>query len=173
MQCIECSEPTKTRSRRCVVHARIRQSAMAEARKAKRVASGLCKKCGRTKPLEGKRFCLPCNEKHKVQSRTQKRRTWLRVIAGYGGKCVCCGEANPLFLTLDHVNGDGTKHRRELVWKARTFKHKPGTFPSTMHFWVLKNGFPPILQLMCFNCNCGRARNGGICPHRVGAAALS
>lgn len=21
-------------------------------------------------------------------------------------------------------------------------------------------------QLLCFNCNCGRHRNGGVCPHK-------
>jgi hypothetical protein len=31
----------------------------------------------------------------------------------YGGfRCACCGEAEPLFLSLDHVNNDGAAHRK-------------------------------------------------------------
>ena len=26
---------------------------------------------------------------------------------------------------------------------------------------------PDTIQILCFNCNCGRARNGGICPHET------
>jgi hypothetical protein len=29
-----------------------------------------------------------------------------------------------------------------------------------------RDRFPnDVLRLLCFNCNCGRAKNGGICPH--------
>lgn len=34
-----------------------------------------------------------------------------------------------------------------------------------MYRWAILNGFPDELQLLCFNCNCGRQRNGGVCPH--------
>ena len=36
----------------------------------------------------------------------------LKVIKGYGGKCVCCSEDNEGFLTLDHTNNNGREERK-------------------------------------------------------------
>jgi hypothetical protein len=30
---------------------------------------------------------------------------------------------------------------------------------------IIKNNFPPEFQILCFNCNLGRSRSGGVCPH--------
>jgi hypothetical protein len=29
-----------------------------------------------------------------------------------------------------------------------------------------KNNFPRGYRILCYNCNCGRALNNGICPHK-------
>ena len=94
-------------------------------------------------------------EKDKIYGKRYRTKLREEVIAAYGGKCVCppCGESNVGFLTLDHVNGDGAQHRKIL-------KRKAGIF-----IWARENGYPPVLQVMCYNCNCGRATNGGQCPH--------
>lgn len=78
-------------------------------------------------------------------------------IDSYGGKCICCGELEYKFLTFDHCNNDGSKHRKEI-----------GSV-STRHFvdWIIKNNFPITIQLLCYNCNCGKAYNKGICPHKM------
>lgn len=76
-------------------------------------------------------------------------------IAAYGGRCACCSESEPKFLDLDHVNGNGAKHRREL-----------GNNQQVILF-LKRSGWPKQgYQLLCCNCNQGRARNGGICPHK-------
>lgn len=32
--------------------------------------------------------------------------------------------------------------------------------------WLRKHSYPKgNFRLLCFNCNCGRELNGGICPH--------
>src|SRR3990172_5963982 len=36
------------------------------------------------------------------------------VLDHYGGACACCGETTLEFLSLDHKNGGGTKHRNEI-----------------------------------------------------------
>src|SRR6266852_8334175 len=48
------------------------------------------------------------------QCRNWREKLRKRVLAAYGGKCVCCGETEDSFLSIDHIDGDGNKHRREL-----------------------------------------------------------
>lgn len=83
--------------------------------------------------------------------------------AAYGGyRCVCCGETTPLFLTLDHIHGNGRRHLRELGLKDT----------RKMYRWIIRNDFPSdLFQVLCYNCNSGRYRNGGVCPHKEMATA--
>ena len=74
------------------------------------------------------------------------------VLAAYGNSCTCCGEARPVFLTIDHIDGGGTAHRKKL-----------GGSGTTMTRWLLKNECPRGFQVMCFNCNNAKFRGG--CPH--------
>jgi hypothetical protein len=79
----------------------------------------------------------------------------LRVIEGYGGKCFCCGENKWEFLTIDHKNGNGADHRK-----------KTGLVSNKLYLFLIRTNFPKDdYQLLCFNCNCARAHNNGICPH--------
>lgn len=32
---------------------------------------------------------------------------------------------------------------------------------------IIAAGFPAEYQILCFNCNIGRSRNGGRCPHAM------
>ena len=91
------------------------------------------------------------------RSRNAARRYRLEAIEAYGGACVCCGETTPQFLTLDHPDGGGKEYRRE---------NKNGK----LALWAKKNGYPSSLRLLCWNCNCGRELNGGICPHQQSPA---
>jgi hypothetical protein len=72
----------------------------------------------------------------------------------YGNKCNCCGENNIKFLSIDHINNDGYKER-----KGR------GGSSDQIHRNIIKNNFPDTYQILCFNCNLGKARNNGVCPH--------
>jgi hypothetical protein len=89
-----------------------------------------------------------------------RRRCRRKVLEHYGKVCACCGEAEERFLTVDHINNDGYIHRRKVDGK-RTI------IGSCMTAWLVKNNFPEGFQILCFNCNLGRAANGGICPHKV------
>jgi hypothetical protein len=128
----------------------------------------LCKKCKKDSSADrykANRASILKNNKlwkteNKAIYRSQQRDYRLKIARGrraivleaYGGECVCCGEDEPLFLTLDHVDGKGCDHRRELG-------------VTDMWLWAFHQGFPKILQLLCMNCNMGRHRNGGVCPH--------
>ena len=78
------------------------------------------------------------------------------VFAADGGYvCACCGEKISTFLTIDHIHGCGREQRKE---------HGLG---GSFYSWLRRKGFPPGFQVLCFNCNLGRAKNGGICPHQA------
>ena len=78
------------------------------------------------------------------------------VLKHYGGKCRCCGEDDIRFLTIDHKDGKGTQHRKQLGVKAG----------PPFYSWLIKNNFPLQYAVLCCNCNWGRFLNGGICPHK-------
>jgi hypothetical protein len=79
------------------------------------------------------------------------------MIEAYGAKCACCGESEPLFLDLDHIHNDGADHRREF-----------GRDRIAILQSLREQGWPrDNVQLLCCNCNQGKARNGGICPHHT------
>jgi len=109
--------------------------------------------------------CQECKEKldkyQKVQHRRRNKVCIEKVkdivFVHYGKFCACCKCTESVFLTLDHVNNDGAKHRKEI-----------GTGNQALYRWVIKNNFPDSIQVLCFNCNCGKAKNKGICPHKVG-----
>jgi len=50
-------------------------------------------------------------EKHRHKLKYQKYKTIL--YKELGDKCVCCGERDWMFLSVDHVNNDGWKIRKE------------------------------------------------------------
>lgn len=77
------------------------------------------------------------------------------MITAFGGCCACCGEAESLFLELDHIHNDGAAHRREFGNQLQII------------IWLKANGWPrDRFQLLCANCNQGKNRNGGVCPHK-------
>jgi hypothetical protein len=82
----------------------------------------------------------------------------VRVLKLYGGcRCACCGETEIIFLTLDHVKNDGKVRR-----KAR---------PSGFAWYLRLLRLPEKgLQVLCYNCNIGKHKNGGVCPHVKRAA---
>lgn len=93
-------------------------------------------------------------------NRKRGRDYWAKLkhstILAYGGYvCACCGEKEPKFLTLDHVNNDGAKHREEI-----------GNRGAGIYKWLRDKGYPPGFQILCMNCNHGKALNNGICPHK-------
>jgi hypothetical protein len=62
------------------------------------------------------------------------------VLDHYGRSCACCGGAR--FLGVDHINGDGRKHRAEI-----------GMGSSHLYRWLIANGFPEGFQVLCNRCN--------------------
>ena len=96
-------------------------------------------------------------EKNSQYSKFYHLRVRYGVLAHYTNgciRCMCCGETNIGFLTIDHTNG-GDKHRKEIGIGGG----------SQMYKWLKDHQYPSGFQVLCYNCNCGRQTNGGSCPH--------
>lgn len=118
-----------------------------------RVKNGLCGSCGKP-ALKGYKACQKCKDKSSRLKIESAKKLYAEIIQNYGGMCACCKESNPMFLTIDHINNDGKQHRLEIGAGGRFYR------------WLRKNGFPKEgLQLYCYNCNYGKQRNKGVCPH--------
>jgi len=122
---------------------------------------GPCKSCA---TLATKEWLSKPGNAEKAFQQARRWREELKVIVykHYGNKCVCCGETNTWFLTLDHINNDGYKERLRPFPGANRKKNISRGF----YRHLIDSGFPVDLQLMCYNCNCGKQRNFGTCPHQ-------
>lgn len=144
------------------------------------MATRVCSKCGEAKPATQEFFyreskynpavrlaaqCKICRDKTihawNVKNRDRKRRVskeWFArlkagVIQAYGGRCACCGETIPEFLTLEHLRRDGKAHRRSVAYVYLDLKRR---------------GYPQDdYTLLCWNCN-EAVRWGDQCPHQIG-----
>jgi hypothetical protein len=96
------------------------------------------------------RYCREHPEKYKGY----RRKTKIEVLQHYGGSCACCAEATLDFLTIDHVEGGGTKHRESIK-----------RYGAAFYTWLKQNNFPEGFRVLCWNCNCAM-RFTGVCPHR-------
>ena len=134
----------------------------------------LCARCGEIKPYAefhirnraNRKYqskCKSCcrfmretayGDKERIRSRQRWTEIIGEVVTAYGGRCECCGESEPLFLEIDHINGGGRKHTAS-IGRGKFYR------------WLKQNNFPKDgLRLLCANCNRGRWRNGGTCPHK-------
>jgi hypothetical protein len=153
------SAPSKKRIRSEESKAKARAHACEVRLRRKR--EGLCAACGHRVPLAGRTLCEPCVIQQIEAGRKTLAKLREEVIQAYGGpRCMCCGETERAFLCIDHVNGGGYQHRKEI-----------GT--GSFYRWLRKNGFPTGFQVLCFNCNMGKLLNGGVCPHQARATQPS
>ena len=100
--------------------------------------------------IEHKDEILARNRAYKI-SHPEKRKRWavqwknkvkLEVIAHYSDKtmaCADCGFDDIRALTIDHINGGGSQHRKRI-----NGYHIPA--------WLRKNGYPEGYQVLCMNC---------------------
>ena len=125
-----------------------------------------CRDCGSSgQPHHSLGLCQTCyhrqwryKDPERITQKARRYRDKLRyeVLSAYGGappRCACCGEEYIEFLQIDHINGDGKKHRK-------------GLDGSDFYVGLRKRGFPKGLGLrvLCSNCNFARGHYG-YCPH--------
>lgn len=134
-------------------------------------AAGLCTQCGKNAAISSQRHCEPCHSLILKRAKAYRiadparqaeyRKTFFRAIkdrayAILGEVCSCCGEQDRRFLTLDHVHNDGYKDKK-----------RRQNLTYLMYREVAVDGVVGKYQILCWNCNCGKRVNGGICPHQT------
>ena len=96
------------------------------------------------------------------KARAKRVRIKDAVFGAYGGYCcVCCGETERAFLTLDHLHNDGATFRRD-TFGARTYAG------YRTYAWLHVHQYPAGYQVLCMNCQFGKRMNHGVCPHQQG-----
>jgi len=108
------------------------------------------------------KLCHVCKKCRSVWGKTYRKKLKIEIFNAYGGPvCKCCNEKEICFLSLDHVNNDGAKERKEL------FKNNHG---GSYHLYekLKQKCFPDKnrYQVLCMNCQWGKKNNFGICPHQ-------
>lgn len=101
--------------------------------------------------------CKKCASKIRTEKRkARNRRDKHNALCAYGGtppRCACCQDTHYEFMTIDHINGGGNKHRKELgQWGGRLFR------------WLRDEGWPSGFRVLCINCNWAIGVFG-YCPH--------
>lgn len=104
----------------------------------KRKAAGLCIFCDQKAVTET--LCVDCREKHRLYSQERNDELRQAVLTAYGPECAKCGEDDESLLQVDHKNGGGNEHRREIG-------------QSNLYLWLRQNGFPKGFQILCASCN--------------------
>lgn len=102
-----------------------------------------------------KKHILNLNPVIFLQAKEYRVKLKTTVYDHYGNKCSCCNKTDIDILSIDHINGGGLKHTKKVGGRGAVF-----------YRWIIKNNFPTDLQLLCRNCNVGKHRNHGVCPHK-------
>lgn len=189
--CSKCGAEPALPGRRWGATCTMNNRAWRTARFARRKAAGCCGQCGQPVEDNRHVICARCRARHqrweaqqdaaywrkvrarererrqrqrdrlRAQARERRRQLKLEVLQAYGGRCVCCGETQPEFLTLDHIHGDGKAHRERMGMRSGT----------RFYALVKAEGFPDYLQLLCYNCNIAKG-TGDRCPHAHDLSSL-
>lgn len=102
----------------------------------------------RKKENEGRRGTrTEYNRSEHSKGLRKKQRLRLKIeVMGYyctGGIRCKCGYKDIRALSIDHIDGGGNRHRKEL-------KEVHGS--TKMYQWLKNNGYPPGFQVLCMNC---------------------
>jgi hypothetical protein len=89
-------------------------------------------------------------EQNRAKAGAYYARLRAKVLDRYGTACACCGGTDRL--GIDHIDGNGGEHRKELFGSQRAGIH--------MYLWLQRNGFPDGYQTLCYWCNRSKGKGG-------------
>ena len=93
-------------------------------------------------------------EDYNAKNRARAKKYKLQAFVLLGSKCARCGIADSRVLQIDHVNGGGSREKKEI-----------GHGSCLMYLRVLKT--PELFQLLCANCNWIKRVETKECGHIV------
>ena len=98
-------------------------------------------------------------QRHIDSRNRETKRVKVSAFNAYGGCiCACCSETILAMLTIDHIDSNGGAHRKELFGNSQRGGYE-------FYRWLKKHKYPKGYRVLCYNCNVGAYRNGGVCPH--------
>lgn len=135
-----------------------------------------CRKCEKELPIGQFRIrranggglhidnaCKSCHGKSEYASLR------VQMFDAMGWKCACCGETNPQFLTLEHINGDSSTHYYGRKDKVPAHRVQSSTYVEVRK--AKRSGWDPSeYEILCMNCNFAKGHYGQ-CPHRLGLSS--
>lgn len=104
----------------------------------------------------------PERQRQKVRAYHRSRYQALRAafLQALGGRCYCCGLDDIRFLTIDHVENDGTKERKPNGKQTNSYT-------ALRRMYVNFQSCPSRYRAACYNCNCARhLTEDKVCPHQ-------
>lgn len=138
-------------------------------------ATKICRTCGIIYPLNRKYFyirkdtkfgffteCILCNRRRGKVNRLTIKLECFNYYSNNNIRCMCpsgiCENNYIEFLSLDHINGGGTKHRKSLL------ETKQCGSGDKFYLFLRRNGYPDGYRLLCHCCNQSFGYCG-YCPH--------
>lgn len=83
-------------------------------------------------------------ELYRKREQVQRRRIKIEILSYYSNgtpACAVCGEDRQECLSIDHIDGKGAKHRRDI-----------GCSGTPFYYWLKRKGFPEGYNVLCMNC---------------------
>ena len=106
-------------------------------------------------PYSGKEYYYQNRDTILKQKSNYRNQVKLDAMQHYGSICACCGETRIEFLSIDHIDGNGSNHKKEVSY---------GRGGANFYIWLKKNNYPPGFRVLCHNCNQSLG-HFGYCPH--------
>lgn len=99
--------------------------------------------------------CRTCIQtQFKPRDAARRLRNRIAVLTHYSNgtpQCACCKLRQLEFLALDHINGGGRQHRKQLK-------------TASIYVYLVARNFPTGYRVLCHNCNMSLGIYG-YCPH--------
>lgn len=128
----------------------------------RRLHTHICRRCYNKRASVGyytKRKNLKWVWQSRQKQRESRHTRKFQVLAHYGNngvpQCMCCGEKEFQFLSIDHI-----------VPIRRKRENRSSSTGDKLYLWLIRNGYPKGFQTLCMNCNWAKGFYGR-CPHQV------
>jgi hypothetical protein len=143
---VKCQECTNAKSEYLSQHIPEHSEASRKHRE-KLYAAGICSRCKGPIGDSPTKCCNECRIKNNEEMRVSLQELRLNTMNIYGGcKCALCSETELVVLSIDHIEGGGVKHRKEIG------NGDANIGASKFYRWLRDNNYPPGYRVLCMNC---------------------